>query len=422
MDYIALAIPVFFILMAAEFIGSAVTKKKLYRFNDFVNNISLGIGSQLVGGFLKTFVVIAYFYAYENWRFFTLETTLITWFATFLLVDFAYYWFHRLSHEVNAMWAAHIVHHQSEEYNLSVALRQSWFQGFFSWPFYLPLALFGIHPVTILTVGAFNTLYQFWIHTRTIKSLGFLELFLNTPSHHRVHHGSNPKYIDKNHAGSLIIWDKMFGTFKAEEEEPVYGITTQLKSWNPIYANFHYWIYLFKTANQSKGIKNKISVFLKPPGWYPEELGGMQFPKEVDKNSYQRYNADAPKSLYPYLWFSFLVLLPYTTYYLFNQGNLVLWQSVTYAGVIIMSMVSYGALFECKPWVKIFEGFRLLIFYVFLFGFLNENALFNPYLLSTLAALNFVGYWFIIKKLPNEHQETSKEQAKSTNLSNSIYS
>lgn len=233
MDYIALSIPVFFVLMGAELAWSAWTGRKVYRFNDYITNLGCGIGSQIVGAFTKALIFAAYLFVFDHWRMFTLPTNALTWVLAFLFVDFFYYWFHRSSHEVNAFWAAHIVHHQSEEYNLSVALRQSWFQGFISWAFYLPMAFLGFHPLTIVTVGAFNTLYQFWIHTKAIRTLGPLEWILNTPSHHRVHHGSDPKYIDRNHAGTLIIWDKLFGTFQREEEEPVYGITKPLSSWNP---------------------------------------------------------------------------------------------------------------------------------------------------------------------------------------------
>ena len=203
-----------------------------------------------------------------------------------------------MSHQVNALWAAHIVHHQSEEYNLTVALRQSWFQGWFSWVFYLPLAFAGFDPIMFLTLSSFNTLYQFWIHTRAIKSMGFLEYILNTPSHHRVHHGSNPKYIDKNHAGTLIIWDRLFGTFQKEEEEVYYGITKPLASWNPFWANIHYWDDLVKTARQSPKISDKIKVFINPPGWFPDHLGGFQNAPEIDVTSYKKYNPEFQSKLW----------------------------------------------------------------------------------------------------------------------------
>ncbi|HKC12517.1 MAG TPA: sterol desaturase family protein, partial [Vicinamibacteria bacterium] len=229
MNYIHLAIPVFFLLIGLELALARIVEKDYYRLTDSINDLSCGIIQQVLDVFLKTVLFAGYLYLFGHYRLFTLPArSLPTWVAGFLGVDLLYYWFHRWSHEMNAGWAAHIVHHQSEEYNLAVALRQGAFQGSFSWVFYLPLALLGLPPLVFLTVSSFNTLYQFWIHTRTIGRLGPLEWVLNTPSHHRVHHGRNPKYIDRNHGGTLIVWDRLFGTFQGEEEEPVYGITTPL--------------------------------------------------------------------------------------------------------------------------------------------------------------------------------------------------
>src|SRR5207247_5460488 len=177
--------------------------------------------------------------------------------------------FHRMSHEVNAFWAAHVVHHQSEEYNLAVALRQGAFQSSFSWVFYLPLAVIGFPPLLFLTVSSLDTLYQFWIHTRAIGRLGPLEWVLNTPSHHRVHHGRNPQYIDRNHAGTLIIWDRMFGTFEPEGHAVIYGVTEPIASWNPVWANFHAYRNLWADAKRAKHWWDKIRIWFMPPGWKP---------------------------------------------------------------------------------------------------------------------------------------------------------
>ena len=181
MDYIALAIPFFFLLMGIELAWSAWIGRKVYRFNDFIANLGCGIGSQVVGAFTKSVIFAVYLLVYEHARLsHPGEHSLLTWIAAFLLVDLLYYWFHRLSHEVNFLWAAHIVHHQSEEYNLSVALRQSWWQGLFSFWFYVPIALLGVHPLIIVTVGAVNTLYQFWIHTKAIGQVGAVGMAAST--------------------------------------------------------------------------------------------------------------------------------------------------------------------------------------------------------------------------------------------------
>ena len=190
LDAIALSIPVFFLLIGVELWVERRERRSLYRLNDSLNDLACGTIQQLAGVFAKTALFAGYVVIFERFALFALDpASPWVWLAAFVGVDFCYYWFHRLSHEVNFLWAAHIVHHQSEEYNLSVALRQSAVQQFFSAPFYWPLALLGVPPKVFLLVEAFDTLYQFWIHTRTIGKLGPLEAVLNTPSHHRVHHG-----------------------------------------------------------------------------------------------------------------------------------------------------------------------------------------------------------------------------------------
>lgn len=283
------------------------------------------------------------------------------WILLFIGVDFFYYWFHRMSHQVNALWAAHIVHHQSEEYNLTVALRQSWFQGWFSWVFYLPLAFVGFDPIMFLTLSSFNTLYQFWIHTRAIKSLGFLEYILNTPSHHRVHHGSNPKYIDKNHAGTLIIWDRFFGTFQKEEEEVYYGITKPLASWNPVWANLHYWDDLIKTAKRSPKITDKIKVFMKAPGWFPQHLGGFQHAPEIDEQNYRKYNPKYQSKLTGYVLVQFIIALAAGSIILFSYTKMERLSVISGAAFTLCTLTACGALLDQKSWLVKFEYSRLLL-------------------------------------------------------------
>jgi len=367
MDYIALAIPLFFVLMGMELAWSAWSGRKVYRFNDFVANMGCGIGSQIVGAFTKAGIFAVYLLVYDKWRFFTLENSVLTWIVTFLLIDLLYYWFHRLSHEINFLWAAHIVHHQSEEYNLSVALRQSWWQGLFSFWFYVPVALLGVHPLTIVTVGAFVTLYQFWIHTKALGKLGPLEWLFNTPSHHRVHHGSDPKYIDRNHAGTLIIWDKLFGTYQEEEEEPIYGITTPLGTWDPVKANFHYYQDLFALAKRSSRWSDKIRVFLKPPGWKPAELGGFEGPTQKDRATYRKFDTETSTAVTGYVVAQFILLLAVTTFFLFRQGDLGPLRMWITAGLIVLWVMDLGLLLEGgRRWVMAVEVLRAVVLGVLL--------------------------------------------------------
>jgi alkylglycerol monooxygenase len=390
-NYITLSIPIFFLLIGIELLFGYLKKEKLYRFNDALTNINLGIGSQVVGIMTKGFLFLGYLYLYEN-RVYTFENTWLTWVFLFLGVDFFYYWFHRASHEVNALWAAHIVHHQSEDYNLSVALRQSWFQGWFSWAFYLPLALVGFDPVIFAVIVSFNTLYQFWIHTTTIKTLGPLEWVFNTPSHHRVHHGSNPKYIDRNHAGSLIIWDRMFGTFQKEEEEVVFGITSPLNSWNPVWANLHYWKDLWQLAKLSRGF-DKVRVFLKPPGWQPDYLGGFQAPQEIDIQSYKKFENDGLPSSDIYVFFVFLVALALSSAILFLINSLPtipLYATMLY---LLATLGIAGGLMENKSWLIPAEYARIFTTLIVALLFWEHPAFMNIMRGAAIFALvNFL--WF----------------------------
>src|ERR1700733_5274013 len=242
--YVALEIPFFILMMGVEGALARRNPGLRYRFADSITNLSCGIGQQVLEPFLRTLGLATYILLYAKLRVFTVPaSSIVGWVALLLGVDFFYYVFHRASHRVNVFWAAHVVHHQSEEFNLSVALRQSWIEIVVSWVFYLPLAIVGFSPAAFVAMSTLNTLYQFWIHTRLVKRLPApFDWVLNTASHHRVHHGVNPKYIDTNYAGIFILWDRLFGTFQVEEEEPVYGTVKPLASFNPLWANAHYWV------------------------------------------------------------------------------------------------------------------------------------------------------------------------------------
>lgn len=276
-NLIAKSIPYFFALMFLEIIFSIIKKHENYEIKDSFSNLGTGIISLFSGALSKLLQILAYAYTIQNininlylnlnlW-----EVNLATpkgiwsWVFAFFFFDFIYYLFHRYSHKVNFLWSAHIVHHSSERYNLSVALRQSMLQGFYSIPFYLFGAFLGIPLSIFITSRAIITIYQFWIHTREIKKLGILELFLNTPSHHRVHHSRQQKYMDKNHAGVFILWDKLFGTYMEEKDEPIYGIYPRQQTLNPLLANINPLKDLIGYFFKTNGLKNKLKVFFGSP-------------------------------------------------------------------------------------------------------------------------------------------------------------
>ncbi len=271
------AIPFFILLIVIEIFVSVKMHLKTYQFKDAATSITMGLGNVFIGIISKGLIFGVMIFIYNNYRIFDMP---FTWWAWLILVfadDFSYYWFHRISHESRFFWASHIIHHSSQHYNLSTALRQTWTGNFYSFVFWLWLPLLGFHPLMILTQMSVSLLYQFWIHTETIDKLPpWFEAVFNTPSHHRVHHATNPQYLDRNHAGILIIWDKLFGTFEPEVEKPVYGLTTNINSYNPLYVAFHEWLALFKDAFTNKtSVVKRLLYFVKPPGWRHDGTGQL---------------------------------------------------------------------------------------------------------------------------------------------------
>ncbi len=400
---IVLSIPIFFILIGIELVVERFSHRKLYRLPDAIANMSCGITSQLSGLFMRVLAIGVYEVLYSNFAFFALERTALYWLTLFLLTDFAYYWAHRMSHEINLFWGGHVVHHQSEEYNLSVALRQSSFQVVWTFAFSLPIALLGFNTLDFALISALNTLYQFWIHTETINKMGWFEYLFNTPSHHRVHHGRNPKYIDKNHAGSLIIWDKMFGTFQAEEERPTYGITKPINSWNPIWANFSHYAVMADEIKQIPSWSDKIKYLFKKPGWFPASLGGYRAAPEVDKSTYQKYDTSYPIQLNYYVLFQYILCLGVTGFFLFKQSQFTMPEKTLAAVLISVWVVNCGVLFEAKRWVIVSEWIRILSFSLLTIAATYWLAL-PPYCYALGLSYGLAsGFWFrFISTLKNE--------------------
>jgi sterol desaturase/sphingolipid hydroxylase (fatty acid hydroxylase superfamily) len=358
---VAYAIPFFFLLIGVEVVVARAMRLRLYRFSDSIADLSCGVGQQQLLPFFKAIHVAAYLWLFEHARLYTVSaTSIVGWVVLLFGVDLAYYAFHRASHRINFFWAAHVVHHQSEEYNLSVALRQSWFDEAISWVFYLPLAICGFPAEMFLLMSTCNTLYQFWIHTRAVKRLGPLEWFMNTPSHHRVHHGTNPKYIDKNYAGVFIIWDRLFGTFQAEEEEPVYGIVKPLASYNPFWANVHYWAEMAKLARACPKLWQKLWVVLAPPEWRPREMGGNVTIPEVSRETQKKYDPRAPLAVTLYVGVQFLMVGALTGVMGLNQA-ISFAQIATVTGLVLVNVLAWSALLEARRWAVGLELARLAV-------------------------------------------------------------
>lgn len=267
------AIPFFLVTLLMESYFSAKEHKGFTETKDSLTSIALGLGNLGIGMLTKGLVWISFFYLYEHWRFFEWDSWSIPVLVfTFFAEDFTYYWLHRYAHEIRYFWASHLPHHSSPKYNLAAALRQSWtstISGVFL--FYIWAPLLGIHPFVLFTFQQISLVYQYWIHTEYIHKMPkWFEFIFNTPSHHRVHHGIDLKYLDKNYGGVLIIWDRLFGTFQAEEEHPHYGLTKQIESYNPAKIAVYEWVNIFKDITQKYQFKHLFKTIFGPPGWSPD--------------------------------------------------------------------------------------------------------------------------------------------------------
>nr|XP_060638135.1 alkylglycerol monooxygenase [Anolis sagrei ordinatus] len=363
-DYVDQATPLFLTLIFLEFVVKWAQKgHSSARVNDGIASLSAGVLSRLPDVLSRSVEISTYIYTWENYRLLELPwDSPWTWYLTFLGVDFGYYWFHRMAHEINLLWAGHQTHHSSEDYNLFTALRQSVLQKYTSWVFYLPLAFF-IPPSVYAVHLQFNLLYQFWIHTEVISNLGPLEFILNTPSHHRVHHGRNPYCIDKNYGGTLIIWDRIFGTFAAEKDKVIYGLTHPINTFEPFKIQFHHGIYIGKTFWNMPGFCNKLSVIFKGPGWGPGKprLGLLKDIPEITGKEVP-FNLKLPSYLRVYAVIHFILMLGFYIDMFASKSTLSQVTLLMRVGYIILTLTSIGFLMEQRPEAGFLEFARCSTF------------------------------------------------------------
>jgi len=319
MDLLALAVPFFLFAMLFEFAIDRTRKSGLYRANDAINSLSAGILSTTIGYFTKLLPLLAWGFVLKNFALIDMPLEwfdasprgIVLWIVAALAWDFCYYWFHRYSHEISILWAAHAVHHQSEEYNLSTALRQTSTGFLFGWIFYLPLFLIGFPLEILVTVNAVNLIYQFWVHTQVVRRLGVLDFVVVTPSNHRVHHAQNERYIDKNYGGMLIIWDRMFGTFAVErDDDPViFGVRKHLANWNPFWANLQVYDYLLFDSVRTTRWKDKVGVWFRRTGWRPADVE-QRYPKSLaDIATFEKFDPPLDGRMRSYVLAQFFVAL-----------------------------------------------------------------------------------------------------------------
>jgi len=344
---IVLATPVFLLLIVLELAVGVARGRNTYRLNDALGSIGLGVMSQVTGVFGRLLRIGVYTLAFEHVALVRLPAdALWVWLFALLFYDFCYYWLHRAGHRVAALWAAHAVHHQSEDYNLSTALRQTSSGFLLGWIFYLPMAVLGVPPLVFATVALIDLLYQYWVHTQQIGRLGWFDRWFCSPSNHRVHHAVNDRYLDKNYGGILIVWDRMFGTFAEEDEREsiVYGTRSPLRSWNPVWANLQVYRDLVLDSWRAASWADKLRVWLKPPGWRPADVAARWPRPAFDIGAVQRYDPPVSRAAQITAATLFLAALGVTSVFLWFAHRLSVGEQLAGAAGVVALLWIIGAL------------------------------------------------------------------------------
>jgi sterol desaturase/sphingolipid hydroxylase (fatty acid hydroxylase superfamily) len=363
LDPIALAVPVFFVLIGIELLVARARRQRVYRFPDSFADLGCGVTQRVVLLLFEAGLLAVYALLYQHGRLWTFAPgSPWPWVIAVVGVDLGYYWWHRLSHEVNLLWAVHAVHHQSEDYNLAVALRQAVLSPITVMPFYLPLAVLGVPLVPFFIVNALSTLYQFWIHTELVGRMGVLEHVVNTPSLHRVHHGVNPEYLDKNYAATFICWDQLFGTLRREEAPVVFGVSHPLRSFDPVWAQVQPFWALWQSMRRAPSMREAIRFAFASPAWHPDWLGPIQPRRGVDPEALPKFDVQPGSRMLWYVGAQLAVIVTVAFALLTWHQALSPAALVVAVGWVLVSLIAGAALLEGRRWAVGLEMARIGVF------------------------------------------------------------
>ena len=400
------AIPSFFILI---FIESIIAKKRgiiVNNYADMISSLSSGLTNTIRDGLKLSIAIVSYSWLVDSISIYSINYSISSVLIAFIVLDFAGYWVHRLTHRVNILWNRHIIHHSSEEFNLSCALRQSISNTLkFTAIFMVPAALIGVPASIFAIIGPIHLFMQFWYHTRLIDKMGWLENIIVTPSHHRVHHAINPEYIDKNYGQILIIWDKIFNTFQEEKVDtvPVYGTLSPVGTWNPILINFKHLWQIVKDAWRTQNYKDKFLIWFKPTGWRPEDVKG-KYPllKYSDPYSQIKYKTELDSTLVLWVWAAFIITSMLMMHLFIVLEGIEIHMSILYSLFLMLSVFSYTSLLDLKRYyiatefVKVVLGLFILISNNFLW--FGGNTFLTGFIIIYLST-SFI-FLFIVRREP----------------------
>lgn len=362
-NFLAFAMPAFFLFVYLEYkLAQRRKRPEIFNYESSVSNISIGLAERLINLFIAASFYQLFYYIYDHYRIFDIPSTFLIWTGLILATDFVWYWYHRLGHEVNFFWAAHIVHHQSEEFNLTAAARITTFQAIIRTGFWCILPFFGFHPKMVITMLIVHGAYSFFTHTQVIGRIKWLEYIFVTPSIHGVHHASDEKYLDKNYGDMFTFWDRIFGTFQAEEEKPKYGLTHPLKSYSFLWQHFHYYFEIYELWKRSKGFKARWNAVFGSPAAMDQDIRPMLEEKFLQDKTDRSHRLKFRNYLYIQLGISTVVLTGFTYYF----GNLGFYDKVFGLSFIMITLINCGALLEQRKWIYYLEYSRLFILSTYL--------------------------------------------------------
>lgn len=391
-NFLAFAMPAFFLFLFLEYkLAQRRKRPEIFNYESSVSNISIGIAERLINLFIAASFYQLYYLIYNDYRIFDIPSNALIWFALILATDFVWYWYHRLGHEVNFFWAAHIVHHHSEEFNFTAAARITTFQAIIRTGFWCVLPFVGFHPSMVITMLIVHGAYSFFTHTQLIGKIKWLEYVFVTPSVHGVHHASDEKYLDKNYGDMFTFWDRLFGTFQTEEEKPKYGLTHPLKSYSFLWQHFHYYFEIYELWKRSSGFKAKWKAVFGSPAHMDQDIRPVLEKRFLQDKSNPHQRLRFKNYLYIQLGICTLILTVFTYYF----DYLEVYDKVFVLSLIIITLINCGALLEQRKWMYYLEYTRLAMISTY---FLYEEGLL-VFFFVPIAIMIFMEQLFSLSKI-----------------------
>ena len=359
LNYVAFAIPAFFLFVAMEYLGMKQKKKEhVFKYGSSISNLSIGIAERLLNLFISASFFQLFYWVYKNYALVQISTAWWVWIVLILATDFVWYWYHRLGHEVNFFWGAHIVHHQSEEFNYTVSARITTFQALVRNIFWCALPFIGFHPNMVITILVIHGGYSFLTHTQLLGRVKWLEYVLITPSLHGVHHASNEKYLDKNYGDVFVFWDKLFGTFQHEEEKPVYGLTHPIKSYSFLWQHFHYYLEIAEACKNAAGLKNKLRIIFGSPAVMDQSIRPILEQRYLQN---RKNSSPAGTKLKRYLNIQLLVSVVFLTLLTLMFNETAVSEKLFALAFILVTLINCGALLDQRKYIYYLEYLRIFI-------------------------------------------------------------